>query len=180
MSPTSNFSFLKFLSSHVFYLNSQTFSLVSFPSNFHGGLSQDEISSGPNRFVREFGQCLGRHVRCIGGPQGGVVFPCCRARVAGLHEQIVEQNVAIPVPQIKERVVDSLVLPTKEEIVDGTVPQFQETVEATTAIPQEGISERDAGQIVNMPVFQFQDRIQERVAEQFVDLPVAQSCRRKS
>ena len=42
----------------------------------------------------------------------------------GVHEQIAEQNLAILVPQIKERFGDSFVLPLKEEIVDGSVLQF--------------------------------------------------------
>ena len=36
----------------------------------------------------------------------------------GVHEQIVDQTVTITVPQINERVVDSVVLLIKEEIVE--------------------------------------------------------------
>ena len=75
----------------------------------------------------------------------------------GVHEQIVEQTVAIPVSQINGRVVDSFVLPIKDEIgrvgdqmVDVQAPPVMEDIVAVVQeeelVPQERVPQRTVKQ----------------------------------
>ena len=110
-----------------------------------------------------------RHHRCASGTRSST--RCCSRAVAVIRLQIQEQIVDVPVPQIKEEIVEivagEVVCNARtgvrrqhgwtctyiELIVDVPVPRIHEQiVDVIKVIPEEWMSKRIVQQIVDVPV----------------------------